>query len=58
MSGKNLVRRMLVLVSLVLSVLGPAMAMQAWAEDFTIIVLPDTQKYSASYPSIYTNQTQ
>jgi hypothetical protein len=28
------------------------------AENFTIIVLPDTQYYSASYPAIFDNQTQ
>ena len=27
-------------------------------KSFTIIVLPDTQKYSESYPEIFTNQTQ
>jgi hypothetical protein len=27
-------------------------------ESFTIIVLPDTQKYSQSYPAIFENQTQ
>jgi len=27
-------------------------------EDFTIVVLPDTQKYSQSYPDIFTAQTQ
>ncbi len=31
-------------------VLGP--------EDFTIVVLPDTQKYAESYPDIFTSQTQ
>ena len=28
------------------------------ATDFTIVVLPDTQVYSATYPSIFTDQTQ
>ena len=28
------------------------------AEDFTIVVLPDTQNYSASYPEIFDSQTQ
>ena len=28
------------------------------SEDFTIIVLPDTQVYSKKFPHIYTNQTQ
>lgn len=27
-------------------------------EEFTIIVLPDTQKYSQSYPDVYSSQTQ
>jgi len=31
---------------------------QQVASNFTIVVLPDTQRYSASYPAIYTNQTQ
>jgi hypothetical protein len=30
----------------------------AAADDFTIIALPDTQYYSASFPSTYTTQTQ
>ena len=30
----------------------------AGAEDFTIVVLPDTQKYAESYPDIFTSQTQ
>jgi hypothetical protein len=28
------------------------------AEDFTIVVLPDTQKYSANYPQVFSSQTQ
>ena len=28
------------------------------AENFTIVVLPDTQLYSESYPAIFDNQTQ
>jgi hypothetical protein len=28
------------------------------AENFTIVVLPDTQVYSQSYPAIFSNQTQ
>jgi hypothetical protein len=28
------------------------------AENFTIVVLPDTQYYSAAYPTIFSNQTQ
>jgi len=28
------------------------------ADDFSIVVLPDTQNYSASYPAIFTTQTQ
>ncbi|MCK4294016.1 MAG: tandem-95 repeat protein [Planctomycetes bacterium] len=27
-------------------------------EDFTIVVLPDTQKYAQSYPDIFTSQTE
>jgi uncharacterized repeat protein (TIGR02543 family) len=30
----------------------------ASGEDFTIVVLPDTQNYSASYPEIFNSQTQ
>jgi len=30
----------------------------AGPEDFTIVVLPDTQKYAESYPDIFTSQTQ
>jgi uncharacterized repeat protein (TIGR02543 family) len=30
----------------------------ASGEDFTIVVLPDTQNYSASYPDIFNSQTQ
>ena len=26
-------------------------------KSFTIIILPDTQRYSESYPEIFTNQT-
>ena len=33
-------------------------AFTAAAQDFTIVVLPDTQKYSARYPATFTNQTQ
>lgn len=32
--------------------------MQTSAVNFTIIVLPDTQHYSASYPVIFDNQTR
>lgn len=28
------------------------------AEEFTILVIPDTQYYAESYPDVYTNQTQ
>ena len=28
------------------------------AENFTVVVLPDTQFYSESYPGIFDNQTQ
>jgi hypothetical protein len=31
---------------------------QQTAQDFSIVVLPDTQIYSASYPNIFTSQTQ
>jgi hypothetical protein len=30
----------------------------AVAQDFTIVVLPDTQHYSQRYPTTFTNQTQ
>ena len=39
---------------LLLTVADPAAAVG----EFTIIVLPDTQNYSTSYPSIFTSQTQ
>jgi hypothetical protein len=29
-----------------------------WEKSFTVIVLPDTQKYSESYPEIFCNQTE
>ncbi len=29
-----------------------------WAEDFSVVALPDTQNYSESYPEIYLAQTQ
>ena len=36
-----------------------AVSTRARAEDaFTVVILPDTQKYSESYPEIYTVQTQ
>ena len=33
-------------------------AFPAAAQDFTVVVLPDTQHYSQSYPAIFLNQTQ
>ncbi len=33
-------------------------ALDAGAENFTIIAIPDTQNYATSYPAIFTNQTQ
>ena len=39
-------------------VLSLIIAFTAAAQDFTIVVLPDTQNYSAIYPATFTNQTQ
>ena len=36
----------------------PSLDMSPSVPDFTIVVLPDTQFYSESYPDIFTNQTQ
>jgi len=51
------------LVGLILITLGAMMAAAASAEDFTMIVLPDTQKYTcgtpcSSNPAIFNAQTQ
>jgi len=49
---------MLTLISLMLIVLSLLRVKQGFAEDFSIIVLPDTQYYSESYPGIFDAQTQ
>ena len=41
------------LVGLALIALSSFMSSHVFAEDFTIIVLPDTQKYSDNYPEIF-----
>ena len=35
-----------------------AISNQTWIDSFTIPILPDTQKYSESFPEIFTNQTK
>jgi len=49
---------MLTLISLMLIVFSLLRVKQGFAEDFSIIVLPDTQYYSESYPAIFETQTQ
>jgi len=39
-------------------ILGVLLATDAAASGFTLVALPDTQYYSASYPNIFTSQTQ
>ncbi len=46
------------MVGLSLIALNPIIGITASAEDFTIIVLPDTQHYSSSYPATFSAQTQ
>ena len=58
MKPKDFAIRISTFVVAVLIALTPVMATQVSAEDFTIIVLPDTQKYSAGYPEIYIDQTE
>jgi hypothetical protein len=48
----------LVLVVLMLVVLSSLVTSEGSAQNFTIIVLPDTQKYSQSYPGTFNAQTQ
>ena len=49
---------MLTLISLMLIVLSLLGVKQGFAEDFSIIILPDTQYYSESYPAIFETQAQ
>ncbi|MCP4259622.1 MAG: hypothetical protein GY774_19240, partial [Planctomycetes bacterium] len=59
MSYKKFGNRILAFVGLVLIVLSSMIVMQASAANsFTIVVLPDTQYYSESYPWIFEAQTQ
>jgi hypothetical protein len=57
-------RRVLILIGLLLTLLSPMMAPSVFsAENFTIVVLPDTQRYScgrrcASDPVIFKTQTK
>ncbi|MDY6839027.1 MAG: DNRLRE domain-containing protein, partial [Thermodesulfobacteriota bacterium] len=54
----SLAYKTLAVAGLVLIALGVWTVNPASAEDFTIVVLPDTQKYSASYPATFAAQTQ
>jgi PKD repeat protein len=56
MKAKNFLRRVFTVVVLV--AVSLATIPSIWAEDFTIVVLPDTQFYSKSYPAIFSSQTQ
>ena len=63
MKQKTPTRLVFNLVGLILITLGAMMAAAASAEDFTMIVLPDTQKYTcgtpcSSNPAIFNAQTQ
>ena len=63
MKQRNPARLVFTLVGLILITLGAMMAVSASAEDFTIIVLPDTQNYSCgascgSSSAIFEAQTQ
>jgi hypothetical protein len=49
---------MLTLISVMLIVASLLRVKQGFAENFSIIVLPDTQYYSESYPAIIDAQTQ
>ena len=52
--------RLLYVVLAVLLLVGLLLATYGHAQtnDFTIVVLPDTQYYAASYPSIFNSQMQ
>ena len=56
--AKKIFKRTFLLLWLILFVLSTVIISSASAEDFTIVVLPDTQKYSASYPAYFNDQTQ
>ena len=61
MTRKSSLLIVLTLAGLVACLVGPALTIPVAAqagEDFTIIVLPDTQYYSQSYPTIFSAQTQ
>ena len=58
MKHKNLKRRILTLISVMLIALSLLSVKQGFAENFSVIVLPDTQYYSESYPAILEAQTQ
>jgi hypothetical protein len=59
MSARNSSTKVSSFVAILLTLLSlNIIAQPASAEDFTIIVLTDTQFYSANYPDIYTSQTQ
>jgi hypothetical protein len=58
MSARNFSMKVFSLVAIILALLSLKIAQPVSAGDFTIIVLPDTQFYSKSYPAIFSSQTQ
>ena len=56
MKSNNWMRRMF--MAMVLVAVSLTTNPSIWAEDFTVVVLPDTQFYSKSYPAIFSSQTQ
>ena len=58
MDPRSLTRRVLSSLFLALFALFTLVAAPAAAQDFSIVVLPDTQNYSTSYPNIFSAQTQ
>jgi hypothetical protein len=55
---KTFKKRILIFVGLFLIPLNTITAITAFAENFTIIVLPDTQNYASWYPDTFSTQTQ
>jgi hypothetical protein len=61
MTRKSSLPTVLTLAALLACLIGSALAIPVAAqasEDFTLIVVPDTQYYSQSYPTIFSAQTQ
>lgn len=58
MSAGKFSMKVFSLVAIILVLLSLKIAQSVSAEDFTIIILPDTQFYSKSYPAIFSTQTQ